>query len=106
MAYTYPIDTEHNIYPNLTVCKRLNEDNVQNGWRVTPNDGYVMYDSSQNDFIIDEETGEEIPVNYYFTVAYHPQNFNFDNFSWVAVLRSTVDENYIFGGITQEPEVM
>ena len=38
----------------------------------------------------------EIPVIHYFTLAGFPLNYNFDNFSWVAVLRSEVDENYIY----------
>lgn len=105
MAYTFPIDTEHNIYPNLTVRKRLNESNVQIGWSVISNNGYVMYDTTQNDFIIDEETGEEVPVTYYFTEVGLPANYNFDNFSFVAVLRSEVDENYIYGS-DEETEVM
>ena len=48
--------------------------------------------------VIDEETGMpiEVPVTCYFTLAGFPLNYNFDNFSWVAVLRSEVDENYIY----------
>ena len=38
----------------------------------------------------------EIPVIHYFTLAGCPLNYNFDNFSWVADLRSEVDENYIY----------
>lgn len=85
------------VYPNLTIERRLS-DGVLAGYRVTPNESYVMYDTNDNWTELDPETNEEIPVTYYYTVALLPTNFNFDNFSWVAVPRSSVDENYIFGG--------
>ena len=103
-VYTYEIDTTKN-YPNLTVYKNL-KDGVLNGYRVNSNDGYVMYDTNDEYYEIDEATDEEVPVTYYFTVAQLPKTYNFDNFSWVAVLRSEVDENYIFGTTDPKPEVM
>lgn len=100
-TYTLELAAEINL-PNLSVYKTL-VDGVQNGWRVIPNDGYVMYDTAANNMELDPDTEEEIPVIYYYTRLECPLNTNFDTFTWVAVLRSTVDENYIFGG-GDEPE--
>lgn len=94
--YTYPIDTEHNIYSNITVCKRL-ADGVLVGWRINPNEGYVFYDTNAEYWEIDPETEEEILVTKYFTLAHLPLTYDWDNFSYVAVLRSE---------ITSESEVL
>jgi hypothetical protein len=96
-TYTYPIDEERNIYPNITVRQRL-RDGVLTGWQVTANEGYVIYDPTEFFLEFDPETMEDISVNHYFTEVLFPAMFNWDNFHYVAVLRSTVDENYIFGG--------
>ncbi len=113
MAIDYRPSTEHNIYPNLIVDERFDTTNPSKilGYRVRPQEGYVFYDSTANDTEpkIDPETGEtvidfltglpvEVPVIYYRTVAGLPINYNFNNFPYIAVLRSAVDENYIFGG--------
>lgn len=103
-TYTYPISTEHNIYPNLTVCERR-ADGVLKGWRVTPNDGYVMYDSTEEGTKTHPITFEE-GATYYYTYAGFPLNYNWNNFTWVAVLRSEVDENCIFGVGDNDHEVM
>jgi hypothetical protein len=97
--WTFPIDEQHNIYPNLTVHKRM-RDGVQSGWRVLPNDGYVMYDTTDENWGVDPETGDLIPMIYYYTNVDLPVNFNFANFTWVAELRSNVPypDNQIFGG--------
>ncbi len=104
-VYTYAVSNEHNNYSNLTVEDRF-KDGQPFGWRVTPNEGYVMYRANANDVEIDPETGEEIPVTYYYTLATLSPYYNWANFSWVAVLRSEVDENYIFGGNEPEHEIM
>ena len=106
---TETIDTSFN-FPHIDIYKRF-YDGVQNAWRAYPQEGYVMYDTNDEltepkvdpetgDFVIDEETGNivEVPVIHYFTMAGLPLSYNFDNFSWVSVPRSEVDENYIFGG--------
>lgn len=102
--FTLEVATEFN-YPNLTVYKKL-FDGVQSGWRVIPDDGYVMYDTAENNTELDPETEEEIPVIYYYTSLNRPLNARWDNFSWVAVPRDSVDENYIFGVGDKEHEVM
>lgn len=99
-AYTEQLATDI-VYPNIEVYRQYEDGNLY-GYRVTPADGYVMYNKNRNDTEPgeDPETGEmiEIPVTYYYTVAYLNPNYNFANFPWVAVLRSGVNEDYIFGG--------
>lgn len=106
MAITYAISTEHNNYPNITVYDRF-RDGTPFGWRVEANEGYVMYHANENATELDPETGLERPVTYYYTEAGLSPYYNWNNFDFVAVLRSTVDENYIFGGgDTNQPEIM
>lgn len=93
-VYTKEIATDM-AFPNITVWRILN-DGVHCGFEVRPNDGYVMYDTEANNITLDED-GNEIPVTYYYMVLYCPLKYDFDNFTWIAVLRSEVDENYIFG---------
>ena len=102
-VYTMEIATDYN-FPNLTVYRKY-RDGVHYAWRVTPNDGYVMYDTNANDVEYDEN-GNEYSVIYYYTSLDRPLNANWSNFSWVAVLRSSVDENYIFGLPDNDHEVM
>lgn len=103
MAFIYEVATEHN-YPNLTVYKMFLNGN-QSGWEVRANGGYVFYDTTANDVEMNEE-GIEVPVTYYYTVRSFPLNYNWVNFPLVAVPRDSVDENYIFGGVENEPEIM
>ena len=93
------LPTDYN-FPNLTIEERYTND-ILRGYRLTANEGYVFYDSTEENFEpVDpsDPAGEQRPVTYYYTLAYLPLNYNFDNFQYVAVLRSSVDENYIFGG--------
>ena len=103
--FVYEIDTERNIYPNITVEKKYYE-GVFSGWRITANAGYVFYDTTANNTEPDPVTGEERPVIYYYTLAYKSQRYNWNNFHYVAVLRSSVDENYIFAVGNNNHEVM
>lgn len=99
-TYTEVLNTNFN-YENINIFDRLT-DGILQGYTMRPYDGYVLYDVNANDteFVENPETGEfeEIPVTYYRTVIAIPKTYNFNNFHWAAVLRSTVDENYIFGG--------
>ena len=98
-VYTFEISLEHNIYPNLTVYDRF-RDGVLVGWKIESNDSYVFYDTSEDSKEINEK-GEEISVNYYFALTYLPTNFDWYNFSLLAVPRNTVDEKYIFDNSEQ-----
>lgn len=93
--YTREIATEFN-FPNITVYKVL-KDGVLSFYEVETNEGYVMYDTTANDVEMNPETMETFPVTYYHTILCAPETYNFANFSWIAVPRDTVDENYIFG---------
>jgi hypothetical protein len=103
-VYTYEVATEYN-FPNLTVYKSF-KDGVHNGWRINANEGYVYYDTAANDMDFDPETEEMIPVTYYYTVRHCPLNYNFNNFTLVAVPRDSVDENLIFGGGDNDHETI
>ena len=103
-VYTYELATDI-VFPNITVYRKLNEGTLV-GYEVYSNEGYVMYDTSANHTEQDPETMEEIPVIYYYTWLSCPRNYNFNNFTWVAVPRDSVDENYIFGDVTNKPEIM
>lgn len=92
--YTFEVATDIT-FPNMTVYRKY-KDGVHSAYRVNANGGYVMYDTTANDVEIDPDTDEEVSVIYYYTMVGLPLNYNFDNFHYVAVLRSTVDENYIF----------
>lgn len=95
-VYIYPVSTEHNNYPNLTVCDRL-RDGEPKGWRVTANEGYVFYDENAEDTILNLETNKIEPITYYYTISYLPSSFNWDNFSYVAALHNSVPEDQFFG---------
>ena len=94
-TFTYEISTEHNIYPNITVCDRLRDGELI-GWRITANEGYVYYDTNANTTETNPDTEEEIPVTYYFKTRYLPLNCEWDSFSLVAVPSADVDKKYIF----------
>lgn len=99
-TYTEELNTVYS-FPNLTLYNKL-KDGEHYAYKLVPNEGYVMYRTDANETEYDPDTGEEIPVTYYYTIASLPLRYNFANFPWVAVLRSEVDENYIFGGGNDE----
>jgi hypothetical protein len=104
-TYTETLNTNYN-FPNIDIYNRY-KDGTLCAYRVYPHDGYVMYDTNDYHTEINPDTMEEIPVTHYYTMAGLSLNYNFDNFSWVAVLRSEVDENYIFGvGDNKDHETM
>lgn len=93
-------------FPNLTIEER-HSNGAFRGYRLTANEGYVFYDSTEENYEPDPNNPMlQIPVTHYYTLAYLPSNYNFDNFPYVAVLRSSVDENYIFGVGNNDHEVM
>lgn len=85
------------VLENMTAYRRYVDDTVS-AIRVYANEGYVIYDTADENYELDPDTMEEIPVTYYFTMVTVPASqFSVDTFTWVAVPRSDVDENYIFG---------
>ena len=81
-------------FQNITIEKIVKDGEVTR-FEARPNNGYVMHDPNENDVEFDEN-GKSNSVSYYRTIAGFPKNYNFANFPYVAVLRSTVDETYIF----------
>lgn len=82
----YEISTEHNKYENMTVYNRMNGD-TPNGWRVNADNGFVMYDPTEEVSItIDPVTGEEISSEvYYSCIRYLPRNYDWNKFTLIAV---------------------
>lgn len=105
-TWTYEVATEYN-FPNITIWKQF-RDGILANYRIEANENYVMYDINDEYYEIDEETGQEVQVLHYFTEAVCPLNYPLgeDTFPWRAVLRSSVDENYIFNVPDNEHEVM
>ena len=115
-VFTEELNTNYN-FPNINIYNRY-RDGVLVAYRAYPYDGYVMYDTTANltapkldedgNIIFDEDGNAiEVPVIQYFTMAGLSINYNFDNFSWVAVPRDSVDENDIYGDVDEpEHEVM
>ena len=93
------------VLENMT-AQRKYVDGVFSATRIYANEGYVMYDTTDENYELDPDTLEEILVTYYYTQVTFPAQFDFANFTWVAVPRSEVDENYIFGLPNQDHEVM
>ena len=84
-------------YPNITIYDVVDENSVLKRYEAIPNDGYVMYDTNALEEPIFDEYGMIIGYHKcYFTLAGFPSTYNFDSFSWVAVQRTEVSENYIF----------
>ena len=93
------------VFPNITVYRRFCDD-VLSSYEVYSNDGYVMYDTTAEDYERPDPDSEPIPTIYYYTWVSFPARFNFANFTWVAVPRNTVPEDHIFGSDEPEHEVM
>lgn len=105
MAIEYQVSTTHNVYPNLTVEEGFNPETPDTliMYRVTANEGYVFKDTAEEPSLeYNPETGEDEPVTYYYRIAYLIPNFDFTNFSFVAVLESEVPADNIHGGNNHE----
>ena len=83
--------------PNISVDEVLDDD-VVIGYRLTANEGYVIYDTSDEttepaidpeteEPVVDPETGlfVEVPVTYYSKEAVIPARIPVENWTWVAV---------------------
>lgn len=84
--------------PNITVEEKY-KDGVLISHRLTTNEGYVMYNTAENntepqidpetgDYVIDQITGMpvEIPITYYYKQATIPIRVPVENWTWVAVV--------------------
>ena len=95
MDYDRVLNTNFN-FTNINIYNRISN-GVHTGYQAIPYDGYVMYDTNDEEMPIYDDFGNIIGYHKcYFTLAGFPSTYNFDNFSWVAVQRTEVSENYIF----------
>ena len=86
MSYTYELSVEYNVYEHLTVWDRL-RDGESAGWRVNADEGFVMYDPTEEvPVILDPATGEEVPGEvYYSRIRYLPRNYDWRKFALATV---------------------
>ena len=92
-VYTEELATDIS-FPHIEVYRKY-RDGEHYGYRIVPEEGYLMYDTAANDTDYDPETGTEVPVTRYYHVIHASLMFDFDNFTWVAILESEVDEDHI-----------
>lgn len=101
MAVTY-----EGVTPPLienTIMQKMFINGVHNAYYIAPAEGYVIHDKMYDEEVIDDETHEptgEIRLGYTGGTISVGANYDFvaNPREVYAVLRSTVDENYIFGG--------
>lgn len=108
MAYTYE-DVVPSFIENTTMYKKL-RDGVHTTYAITPNEGYVLHDNMLDNVILDE-TGEptgEVILRYYQGTRTVAASYDFvtNPREFYAVLRSTVPESDICGGVTDDHEVI
>ena len=83
-------------FPDIKIYNIL-KNGIIDGYEAQPDEGYVMYDKTDENRKQDNPDSEPYSVIYYYTLAGFPIDYDFDSFPWVAVLRSEIDENYISG---------
>lgn len=104
-VWTREINVEFK-FPNIDILN-VYADGELKRYEAVPQEYYVMYDITDENYdlkrdengniIFDENNNPvEVPVTNYYTLALLPLGFDFSNFTWLAVLRSTVDEKYIY----------
>lgn len=101
---TYEIASDITI-ENIKV-ERKYADGVQTGYRLTPNEGYVMHSPSLDVEVEDPMTGETHIEQYYYRLCIIPVARPVSTWDWHAVLESSVPADMIFGGGNNDPEVM
>ena len=109
MAITYT-----DVIPTLienTTMRILVSNGVERTYNITPVSGYVIHDKSLDETIYDDITSEptgEINLGYTRGMISVSRSYDFtaNPREIYAVPESEVDENYIYGGIDNEHEVM
>lgn len=89
---------------NITVQKVLS-DGTLIGYRLTANDGYVMYDTS-DDYTITDPDGNTYEEIHYFRQATIPKSVPVENWTWVAVPETDVPADQIYGLVTPPTETI
>lgn len=95
-------------FENTTQQAYYNNEGVLRAYYIRPVDGYVLHSNTLDEIVVDPETLEETgEVILGYTAGTVSVGYNYDfaanSREIYAVLRSSVDENYIFGG-GDEPE--
>ena len=85
-VYTETLATDIT-FPHIEVYRKYRE-GEHYGYRIVPEKGYRMYDTTANDTEYDPETGTEVPITHYYHVMHAPLIFDFENFNFLAVQKS------------------
>lgn len=101
--WTEELNTNYN-FPHIDIVN-VYKDGALSRYELRPHEGYVVYDTTENNTEWNPETDEETPVIYYSRLVGFPATYNFANFTYVAVLESEVDPNYIFGNPEPDHEI-
>lgn len=84
------------VFPHFFIFRRYRDGEFVQ-YRVEPHEGYVFYDTTEENWRQDSPDSEPYLVTIYYTIAYLNPRFNFENFNFIAVPRSEVNENDILG---------
>ncbi len=86
------------ILPGITVTEKW-VDGIFSAYRLTAQEGFVMFDQTAKHTTIDPETGKEIPIIYYYRQTTYPARYSPAVWQdrWMAVAENTVAQNQIFG---------
>lgn len=104
MATRFELETEI-VIPNITIERQYIND-VHTGYRLTPNEGYVLHSPSRDVEVEDPMTGETHIEQYYYRMCSIPKAKPVSAWDWHAVLESSVPPDMIFGGGNNDHEVM
>lgn len=107
MAYVYE-DVNPSLIENTTM-KMVLQDGVNRGYRITPNDGYVLHDKANDWTDLNPDTMEETLMLGYArgTVTCHANyDFTANPREFYAVLETDVPADQIFGGGNNDHEVI
>lgn len=80
--------------PNITT-QRLYADGVHVAFELTVNPGYVIYNTSA-DYMIPDEDGNMVELISYFRFCCIPADIPVENWTWVAVPDSDIPAEQIF----------
>lgn len=90
--------------PHIDVYRQY-ADGEHYGYRAQAQEGYVFYDPAVDYISVDDRTGEETLVRYYYTNRHFPATYDMTTLGLIAVPRGSVNEDDIFGD-NNAPEVM
>lgn len=89
---------------NITVTRKF-VDGVLSAYRLTANEGYVMYDTSEDYTHIDEEGNAYEEIQYFRQVTV-PKSLAVSDWTYVAVPEADVPTDQIFGIVVPPTETI